>query len=274
MLKERKSNFELMRIISMVFIIWINLFGWTDIANKVSEPIKLILYYILAFTVVHVNSFVLVSGYYQSKSKFKLSKVISIFLSMWFYNVFFRLISIKFGWLEYTGLSNLLWDIFPFNFQSYCFLTMYIAMYALSPFINKIIKKIDKKTYLKLLVSIFFIISILIRLSIGTFFNNLGGYSLSTFIFLYLVGGYLRKYPIKFNNQFIHRNRKYIFLLIFIFTFLFRYLLGFCGYFMLKTDSQILQILGRYFSYGFGAIIMMILLLLYNPFHTFCFLKQ
>ena len=71
--KDRNSNFELMRIISMVFIIlWHIILHGNMISNSTNESIKFLLNFIQYILVIHVNSFVVLSGYFQSKSNFKL----------------------------------------------------------------------------------------------------------------------------------------------------------------------------------------------------------
>mgnify|MGYP003303165684 CR=1 FL=1 len=47
-----------------------------------------IIFNLLEFIIViHVNSFVMCTGYFQSKSKFKMSSVLKNINSCWFYNV-------------------------------------------------------------------------------------------------------------------------------------------------------------------------------------------
>ena len=65
----------------------------------------------------------------------------------------------------------------------------------ISPFINILIKNIDKKTYLKLLLVLFILLSIIPIISNQQIFKN-DGYTLYNFVFLYIIGAYLRKYPI------------------------------------------------------------------------------
>ena len=83
----RGSNYELMRIISMFMIVcWHVFLNGANIGSG-GENIMTIYYLLRSIMVVHVNSFVLVSGYFQCKSKFKMSKLLSLNNSVWFYKV-------------------------------------------------------------------------------------------------------------------------------------------------------------------------------------------
>jgi surface polysaccharide O-acyltransferase-like enzyme len=90
----RDSNFEFLRIISMfMIIIWhIGIHGissYVDISNFLSGFNEILYYFICSLTVVSVSLYVLISGYFLSKSKkIKLNKLINLFIetSFFFYN--------------------------------------------------------------------------------------------------------------------------------------------------------------------------------------------
>ena len=71
--KIRNSNYELMRIVSMFLIVLYHvIYHGQVLQNCHNEGAKIILELLEFFTLVHVNSFILVSGYFQSTSRFKL----------------------------------------------------------------------------------------------------------------------------------------------------------------------------------------------------------
>ena len=70
---KRNSNFELMRIVSMFFVVLWHIILHGNVINNCANPtIKILLQIIMFCIIIHVNSFVLLSGYFQSKSEFKL----------------------------------------------------------------------------------------------------------------------------------------------------------------------------------------------------------
>ena len=71
MSKERSSNLELMRIISMFFIVLGHVFLFGKLLEVENKYLLLIYYFFEFILIVHVNSYVLVTGYFQSNSTIK-----------------------------------------------------------------------------------------------------------------------------------------------------------------------------------------------------------
>lgn len=219
MVKEKKSNFELMRIISMFLIVLSHIINHGHVLdNTVNPSAKLIIEFIFFLTLVHVNSFVLLTGYFQVTSTFKQSKVWQIVNANWFYRIFIML------FLTLIGVTNLdkvtfIKELLPINIDEYWFIKNYLLLYCLSPFLNKSINNFDKKSFQKLLIVLFIIFSILPTITGNKFIDN-SGYTMYSFIFLYLVGSYLRLYPIDKSYLFKKLSKNmYQLILISIFIF-------------------------------------------------------
>ena len=88
---------------------------------------------------------------------------------------------------------NILKVLYTLGFGEYWFMTDYIILYCLSPFINKYIKSLNKKEFKKLLLVLFILFSMMQYISTISCLSN----SLYNFIFLYFIGAYLREYPLK-----------------------------------------------------------------------------
>lgn len=136
-----------------------------------------------------VNLFILISGYFGIK--FKLRKFISLVIEVLFYFIFIS--SVLYG----LGVIEKPLNIFD-NFIGYWwFITDYIVLYLISPFINKLIDIQDKKSNKKMLyilLGIFCIVPTILGL------NNSGTESIvyynrfSWIIIMYIFGTYVRKY--------------------------------------------------------------------------------
>ena len=73
-LQERNSNFELLRIIAMLFIVLYHIIIHGQVlGNSVNAGLSIIIYLVMYMTLVHVNSFILLTGFFQSTGKFKQS---------------------------------------------------------------------------------------------------------------------------------------------------------------------------------------------------------
>lgn len=193
----RNSNYELMRIISMLFIVLWHVILYGNISsNCANDGILAIFDVMLLFIIVHVNSFVLLTGYFQSgSSKIKQSKVWSILISNTFYKVVFLIIFTALG-IETVTKPEIIDELLPFNVNEYWFIQVYVFLYLLIPFINKLINSLNQKEFKRLLLVLFFIFSLLPYLTGARAFLNTG-YTLYHFVYLYLIGAYLRIYPLK-----------------------------------------------------------------------------
>ena len=197
---NRNSNHELMRILSMFFIVLGHVLLFTGLLD-VKNPNARMFYYLLEFIlIIHVNSYVLVSGYYQSNSTFKQKKIWKIVNASWFYRAVIMIVFLLLNIIEIDKVQFLK-DLFPVTLDNYWFIKVYLILYCLSPFLNKFINSISKKFYQKFLIVGFLIFCIVPTITGGEFFFN-NGYSLYNFIYLYFVGAYLRIYPLEKSYMF------------------------------------------------------------------------
>ena len=71
----------------MFFIVLGHVFLFGKLLDTPNKSMSIIYYFFEFILIVHVNSYVLVSGYYQSKSKFKQKQLLKIINASWFYRV-------------------------------------------------------------------------------------------------------------------------------------------------------------------------------------------
>lgn len=216
--KKRNSNFELMRITSMILIIITHILGHGGLLESSTGPLKVVFVLLKCITLVHVNSFVLLMGYFQYDKEFKLSKLFKINNTAWFYKAVMTVIFSALGIISLSS-GKVIANLLPIVIDSYWFIRIYIYMYCLSPFVNILISKLNKNKHKILLLISFLLFSIVPTLTRQLAFNNSSGYSLTAFIFLYLLGSYLAKYPIDkepiFKKYSINK-KKIIFLSVFL----------------------------------------------------------
>ena len=238
MKKQRESNFELLRIIAMLMIITGHTISWGGIENVASPNVSSIIIIIYAFIMVEVNVFVLLSGFFQSQSKFKFDKFIKLLLISYFYKALITYVCYKCGYIDLSR-SSLLWNLSPFDFSNYWFIKLYLVLYCLSPFLNKFIHCITKRNYEILLIILFIFCSVMTTVTDQEIFVNSGGFSLIQFIFMYLIGAYISKYIItKEKKDKLYSNKKELLKNLYIFL-----------------SIYLLSVIANYFLYRFGAFI-------------------
>ncbi len=146
------------------------------------------------FTIA-VNIFVLISAYFLVKSKFKIKKLLALWLQVLFYGIAFYLISCAIDSSNF-GVGFVFY-LAPITSNAFWFITAYLLLYLISPFLNIILNNASKKQLTILVVGIFILDYLATRFGINAIVNFNSGYSLIWFMFLYILGGYLRLYPLK-----------------------------------------------------------------------------
>ncbi len=199
---ERQSNFELLRIVSMVLIVafHVSVHGNWDVGN-IYRPEELtfntyFLQCLLPFGKTGVNLFVLISGYFLIQStRSTWPKLVKLWIEMLFYSIAISVAFALFDGREYT-LRDIVWILTPTISYVWWFASTYMLMLALSPFINKALHACDEKTHLKLIIGLIIIWSVIpSALNITLELNNL-----LWFITLYVIASYLRLYPHHFRR--------------------------------------------------------------------------
>ena len=163
----RNSNMELMRIVSMLFIIIFHLIYRTFSIHdyQMSSATYLLVRFIIAITLVHVNSFVLLTGYFQYEKKLKFSKLLSINNATWFYSILFLLIALFLTEnmnipLVYPITSlDIFKTLIPLDYGLYWYIGLYLLLYLLSPILNTVIANSNQKRLLKIIIVLFFVLS-------------------------------------------------------------------------------------------------------------------
>ena len=193
---KRNSNLELLRILSMLMII--SLHFWSNCVNLNELPVFSSAFYfgnfIRGFSYSSVNIYVLISAYFLCKSTLRLNKLFRLWACVLFYSILGLLIAIKFGFANFS-FSLLIKTITPIASSEYWFITVYFGMYIVSPFLNIFINSLTARKYKILLI----VLTVLYILIPSIFWNStwigIGkGYTLSWFVYLYLVGAYIRLY--------------------------------------------------------------------------------
>lgn len=185
---NRKSNFELLRIISMVLIIAHHIAVHSGFYFENNTLNKLWVLYLNIGGKIGVNIFVLISGYFLiNTEKLKFSKIFKLWLQIFFYSIIFYIISIIINPDSFT-FGNLFFAHLPILTNSWWFASTYFILFLMSPYINILLKHLSKKQYLIMLAFLTVLWSV-----IPTILNvNVQSNSLLWFIYLYSVAGYVR----------------------------------------------------------------------------------
>lgn len=187
----RQSNFELLRIISMMLIVSLHYFEHGFYVPE-SEPLTANIMFLqsLKFGRIGVDLFVLISGYFLVTQKFRLRKFLKLFFQCAVIHCAFTIVHYIKG--EATAL-NILSSIFSMLTSEHWFVTTYAVMYLLSDYINLVINNLNRRQHLALAVLL-----IAISSALPTFLGlRMCSSSLFFFISLYVSAAYVRLYSPK-----------------------------------------------------------------------------
>ena len=159
-----------------------------------------------------VNLFVLISGYFSIKWKIRSISSLIFQVYFWIFVVYIICLIIGHAEFSYKELGKHIIGIM----RGYWFIPAYIGLYVFAPLINAFVEKSTEKELLWYIV-IFYIFFTIDALPFSTRYTN-SGYSIYSFIGLYLIGRYLRVSD--FCNLKAFSSKRKIMLWIFIVTIL------------------------------------------------------
>ena len=198
---SRDSNIELVRIISMAFIILSHLAGHGGIFN--SSNLANLLYggVLLPGGKIGYDCFVIITAWFCIGKDFKGGRFLKIALEVIFYNLLGMLLAaiLNNGVSEPVNIRNFLGCLFPIFGNSHGFAVYYMIFLLILPLLNTISEKISKRNIQAIIVLMFMmqlgakVLSVIIDYSTFVDLDN----GLFTFLILYFAVVYIKRWPIK-----------------------------------------------------------------------------
>lgn len=190
-MKERQSNIELLRIVSMFFIVLEHiLINGTDFYSHAIGNQLLVANSIIGFTYIGVNCFILITGYFGAE--FSWRRLISLYLICGFYELVGSVIAYAHGDVAWSTTA---WSyiIFPLSHSNMWFIRCYVILLLLLPILNAGLKQLNQQQYIYALIAL-----TVLNLYFGWFHKqadfNATGYTASQMVYLYVIGRYLGRY--------------------------------------------------------------------------------
>ncbi len=213
-MQQRKSNFEILRIVSIVMIlIFHNVYKsgidlTPDISTLGGGSSAIVINRIICDIITHfgeigVDCFVLISGYFAPETKFKWKKAILYVCSVQFYIILNKLLRAYYGLVPLSNWKFSDW-LFPVYRNLFWFCTAYFLIYIITPYLKKLIEVLSKKEFTSLIISQLLIWSILPTFILCMIYKNGKAESIPYYnrylwlIVVYLIGAYIRLYGVPY----------------------------------------------------------------------------
>lgn len=200
--KVRCSNFELLRIISMLMIVVSHYFAHSVPMSALPLGPTRFFSELMCIGKIGVVIFMLISGYFLSASKsgLKASRVLKLLLQVIFYSLGFYILFAAIGKADVTG-DNTLISLTPISHKTYWFVTVYVLIYLFHPFINRFLDAMDRRECLRFILLSAVVLTIVRTVTMSDLYAGEAG----AFLLYYAIGRYLRLY--KKNFFAIRKNR-------------------------------------------------------------------
>lgn len=191
----RSSNIELFRVILMIMIVthhYVVNSGISSFFNYNSFNVNMLFAQFIGWGgKTGINCFLLISGYFMCKQQFRWKKLLKLYLQVKFYNLLFYFCFLGAGY-NYFSVGELFRKIFGvINGLNGSFIGGFFALYLVSSFINILIKELNQKQHAVLIGILLLIYSIS-----STFFLNANYEYLPWYTTVYLIGAFIRIYPL------------------------------------------------------------------------------
>ncbi len=201
--KERYLNFDIYKIVCMLLIIAHHFLKHGSYWNVTSANDSGFNYYLEAIIgtlfVISVNGYVMITGYFGSKTKFRFKKVLQLIGVGVFYALLCYFWALGLGLIKFE-FKQFFYQIFFLvnkDFWFFWFLKIYLILYLVSPFLNKILEHSTKKQLYWLCFGILLFCLLCSNFEYEKILGTNNGFSFVWFCMLYLIAGTIRKCDVK-----------------------------------------------------------------------------
>lgn len=202
--KKRMANLELLRCVAMMMVIVLHYLGkgglLPDLTGERLGARGTLAWLLEAFSIAAVNIYMLISGYFLCASHFKPSRLFRLLGQVWFYSMAFGMLGVLTGVVAETPVDVhfFLTLLFPVSMEHYWFMTAYIFLYLLLPFLGAAVKGMTKsqlRLAAGLLLAAFCLLKSVLPVRLET---DRRGYDCLWYLCVFVSAAYVRRFGLPF----------------------------------------------------------------------------
>lgn len=190
--KKRNINLDALRTFAIIGVVTLHFVGGVN-TLKLNVGNRLFVNVLLAITYTSVNLFGMLSGYLKIERSNHSASIIKIITQaiFWCFSI-----TIIYGcFFDFKSVWEIINYAFPFMGDRLWYITCYFFVFICAPYLNILVSRLSQSGYAKLLVFLALLMSLIPTLCFRDFFHIVNnGYSAGWLIFMYLIGGYFKKY--------------------------------------------------------------------------------
>ena len=187
---KRESNIELLRIVAMLLVVLVHTYFSLDNMAPVdcqSDPLDFFGRSLaIQFCIICVNVFILISGWFGIKPSIK--GALSLLFQVFFFHIL--IVSLLSLTGDHISLDSIIKGFYFGN--QYWFIPSYLVLYAISPILNAFVETATPRRFLSVLIAYFLLEFVFGWATSAAAFQQ--GYSTLSFMGLYLLAQFIRKY--------------------------------------------------------------------------------
>lgn len=261
MTSRREYGIDLLRIISMMGIVSIHILvaGYGRGTMYAPSVTGILLHALHFLSNCSVNLFAMISGYlYAARTKVRFSNLIGLLTNLEAYSLLMTVVLYIFSSSFLVDAPSILGSLFPMTTGAYWYLTSYVCVFLLIPWLNKLVQSLTRQQHAALLGVLFFLFCLIPTLMGTDFFVIQDGYSPFWLIFCYLTGSYIRLYKEQITGR-IRRRWYPVLLLGNILAAMTCYCLTICGFLPESVFENIIKYISP-LTVGNAVLIMLMFL--------------
>lgn len=197
---KRNVSIDYLKIFSMILVILyhVTIYGINPTQVTGNGIILTIINILKCISIICVNCFILISGYFMCTRTIKYKKIFGLWLHVEAFSLGIYLVLCIIPELGITFDSKTFIKLmFPVLSNQYWFFTNYLLLVIVAPILNIIIQNVSKQKYEIILLVGIVVFSVLPTINIfGDPFGTNKGFSIIWFVMLYLIAAYVRIYPL------------------------------------------------------------------------------
>lgn len=194
---KRNYGIDLLRMLSMFMIVNLHVLGQGGAMVRIvgAEAGYYAAWFLETCAYCAVDCYGLISGYVGVNGKFRLARLLELWLQVFFYSAGITLLYAIFAPQLMTW--DYLWKaIFPVSRKTYWYFSCYAGLFLVMPFLNKLVNSLQEREVKRMAVALFLIFSVgtaIPKAAGSDVLQLVGGYSFVWLCVLYLLGACIRK---------------------------------------------------------------------------------
>ncbi len=191
-ISTRNYGVDALRIVSMLMIVVAHVFTQGGVLAAAEEGSAgwYAAWALRIFVLVDVNCFALITGYTSLDSRFRASKVVTLWLQLFVYSVGLSALFRMLGTSAFEPMRT----FFPVISGRWWYMTAYFGLVFFLPFMGILMRNLTRRQASLMVLALICLFSLLPSVYYRDTFKLQGGYDVAWLAILALIGGYIKRF--------------------------------------------------------------------------------